>query len=177
MVIDLTELKKTETPWRKQAEPEEINLEFPDYEFAKSVNVRLLITNSETQYILRGSVATGANTKCVKCLASFELPIEEEIGWVVQVIEDRNARTREEDTEDFWFIEKGSVQLDITDRVREAILVNLPSHPVCKTECRGLCAQCGVNLNTDPCDCGNKKIDGRWGPLQDMLDKQKGSSA
>lgn len=172
MVIDLTELKQRETIWKKQAGPEEIGLQFPDFVFTEPVKVDLRITRAETQFVIRGQISTIANTNCVKCLTPFTLPVAEDIGWAVQVIENVQARLKEEDTEDYWFIEKGSAQLDITDRVRESILVGLPYHPVCTSECRGLCARCGANLNEETCTCDTPATDGRWGPLKEIMDKQ-----
>jgi len=176
MVIDLTELEERETPWQKQVEPEEIGLTYPDYEFAKLVHVDLRITRGETQYVIQGSISTVAKTQCVKCLEPFTLPVEEHIGWAVQVISNPAARAREDDSEDFWFIEKGTAQLDITSRVREAILINLPNHPKCVEDCRGLCPRCGANLNEGACACRGETTDSRWGPLKDILDKRAGSS-
>jgi uncharacterized protein len=43
--------------------------------------------------------------------------------------------------------------IDVSALVQEQILLTLPSVPLCKEECKGLCAQCGVNLNQETCEC------------------------
>lgn len=43
--------------------------------------------------------------------------------------------------------------LDLTDDLREDLLVAIPQHFLCNEECLGLCMQCGKNLNEGPCDC------------------------
>ncbi len=43
--------------------------------------------------------------------------------------------------------------LELDDAVRTAILLELPSRILCKEDCRGLCAQCGANLNVNVCSC------------------------
>ena len=43
--------------------------------------------------------------------------------------------------------------LELDDAVRTAILLELPSRILCKEDCRGLCAQCGANLNVNACSC------------------------
>ena len=69
--------------------------------------------------------------------------------------------------EDHWHGDKGDGELDIDedqytytghvleldDAVRTAILLELPSRILCKEDCRGLCAQCGANLNVNACSC------------------------
>jgi uncharacterized protein len=176
MVIDLTELEEGETTWRKQAAAEEFGLEFPDYSFAGTVDLQLRINQVEKQYILRGQVTTTADARCVKCLKEFTLPVNEEIGWVVEMVDDPQVIAREEEAEDYWLVEKGCVELEITDRVRETVLIALPRDPVCREDCRGLCPRCGADLNEGPCDCTTKEIDSRWGPLKELLEKKKNSS-
>ncbi len=176
MVIDLTALEEGKGPWSKQAEPEKIELAYPEYEFSDPVSVRLQINRSEDQYIIRGRVATRAHTRCVKCLEAFELSVDEEIGWVVQVASDSKMLAEEEELEDFWFIQKGESQLDITSRVREMVLVSLPDHPTCREDCRGLCPHCGKNLNAGPCDCRNNEPDHRWAQLKDLVRGKRDSS-
>ncbi|MFC1475707.1 DUF177 domain-containing protein [Candidatus Zixiibacteriota bacterium] len=176
MVIDLTELEEGETSWSKQAGAEELGLAFPDYSFAEPVDVQLRISHGEKQYIIRGRLTTKADTQCVKCLKIFRLPVEEEIGWVVQIVDDPKLLGREEASEDYWFVEKGCVELKITDPVRETVLVGLPRDPVCRENCCGLCAQCGADLNHGSCGCTTKEIDSRWGPLKELLEKKESSS-
>jgi uncharacterized protein len=43
--------------------------------------------------------------------------------------------------------------IDLQDVVSEQIALNLPLKQVCSNECRGLCSNCGKNLNTGDCDC------------------------
>ena len=58
---------------------------------------------------------------------------------------------------------------DLTDAIREAIILNLPAFPRCSETCRGLCELCGADLNQSTCDCNKKRGDVRWTAL-DILD-------
>ena len=177
MVIELTGLGEGETQWSKTVGPEEIELVFPDYTFAEPVGVRLSITNVENQYILKGRATTHAQTRCVKCLQEFGLRVEEEIGWAVQAVSDPALIADQEEAEDFWFIDRNENHLEIGPRVRETILISLPANPLCRPDCRGLCPHCGADLNQGPCGCGEKETDGRWTPLQHLLNPGKNSNA
>ncbi|HEX2986866.1 MAG TPA: DUF177 domain-containing protein, partial [Chloroflexota bacterium] len=43
--------------------------------------------------------------------------------------------------------------LDLTEAIRQYVIVESPLQPLCDEECKGLCSQCGANLNLGPCDC------------------------
>ncbi len=60
-------------------------------------------------------------------------------------------------------------EVDITDLVRESILLAEPLKPICSKDCRGLCAECGINLNLETCSCTNESIDPRLSVLKQFL--------
>ena len=60
--------------------------------------------------------------------------------------------------------------IDLTDFVREDILLSFPQHYLCESECLGLCPGCGVNLNREDCCCTE---DEESSPFLDALDDIK----
>jgi uncharacterized protein len=62
-------------------------------------------------------------------------------------------------------------QIDLTQMVRESILLELPLAPLCRADCAGICASCGANRNEQPCACDNTVADERWAAL-DALRQQ-----
>ena len=63
--------------------------------------------------------------------------------------------------------------IDLTADIREAILLALPMSFVCSEACRGLCVQCGANLNKAPCACGKPRPTLPWGMLDQLKLKRK----
>jgi len=59
--------------------------------------------------------------------------------------------------------------VDLSEPLREIILLSLPMHAVCRPDCRGLCPQCGQNLNFGQCDCQKEEIDPRLAILKQLL--------
>jgi len=57
--------------------------------------------------------------------------------------------------------------IDLTDELRDAVGLDMPLAPVCTADCRGLCAQCGINLNDAP-DHEHPTTDPRWAALADL---------
>jgi len=58
--------------------------------------------------------------------------------------------------------------IDLDPIVREQVLLALPMNAVCREDCKGLCAQCGQNLNEKQCGCEQKVIDPRLAPLMNI---------
>lgn len=56
-------------------------------------------------------------------------------------------------------------QLDLGPLVRDAVLLDLPQAPLCRADCRGLCPVCGVDRNSEGCDCVEPAADPRWAGL------------
>jgi uncharacterized protein len=59
----------------------------------------------------------------------------------------------------------------LEDVLREQILLALPLKAICREDCKGLCPQCGKNLNQEPCSCGEPPEDPRWAALKDIRNK------
>ena len=47
----------------------------------------------------------------------------------------------------------------------EQLQLNVPMKPLCRVDCKGLCPECGAELNAGACPCGETKVDPRWGTL------------
>ncbi|MFW6088502.1 MAG: YceD family protein [Gemmatimonadota bacterium] len=60
-------------------------------------------------------------------------------------------------------------ELDVGPALREELLLALPDYPLCRSECRGLCPQCGTDLNEGDCECVEPTGDSRWDALRAQL--------
>jgi uncharacterized protein len=59
-------------------------------------------------------------------------------------------------------------RIDLSQMSVEQIVLALPMKPLCKPDCRGLCALCGANRNLVSCDCAPEDTDPRWAPLSTL---------
>jgi uncharacterized protein len=77
----------------------------------------------------------------------------------------------EDETEIGYYGDSG---LLLEDVVREQVLLSLPGRTLCTEDCKGLCVQCGQNLNQADCKCASAvaDVDPRWTALQGMSVKQ-----
>jgi uncharacterized protein len=60
--------------------------------------------------------------------------------------------------------------IDLSPIVRDLSLLDLPMQPICRPDCRGLCPECGQNLNEGECDCDRGDVDPRLEALRKLLD-------
>jgi uncharacterized protein len=63
--------------------------------------------------------------------------------------------------------------IDLSGPLREQILLAIPPAPLCDEACKGLCPQCGKDLNQGDCGCERKAIDPRWAALKTMKLQKK----
>lgn len=85
---------------------------------------------------------------CAKCLK----PIKEKIK--IHFIEREFFLKKPEiieDEADFFEADRKLMQIDLSEVLRQEILLHFPSFPVCSTKCKGLCSACGINLNEKKC--------------------------
>ena len=85
-----------------------------------------------------------AHAHCSRCLEEVVAPVEAEVDALY-------SRTPDPEDPDLYGFEGYS--LDLTDAVRDALVLELPMRFICKPDCKGLCPNCGVNLNRVACTC------------------------
>lgn len=132
---------------------------------------RLLRTTETILTRLRG--VTRVRLECGRCLEPFaaeiEIEAEEQFRPSLDIITGRPIRDTGDDAA--LIIDEHHI-LDLSELVRQAILLALPLTPLCREDCAGLCPVCGNNRNLEPCQCESDAIDSRWSSLGALLDLQ-----
>lgn len=107
-------------------------------------------------------------TECSRCLKTAELTIP--VAFSVEIPSGVETESYEEDLPAEGIIPEMTEdhQLDVTDRVREEIILALPLKILCDPECPGLCPMCGIDLNEATCDCEEDVVDPRLAELKKL---------
>jgi uncharacterized protein len=112
--------------------------------------------------------------ECTRCLTHFEqqmhVPFEERFYPTLDVVTGV-ALTPPDDEEDAFPIDAHHL-VDLTEAIRQRVLLEIPMVTLCKEDCAGLCPQCGKDLNEGPCNC-QPEVDARLSVLQSLLEKQE----
>ena len=132
--------------------------------------LKLHATREGEEVLLRGSIGTSVQLDCDRCLASFSAPVRQSFDLLyLPVNKNRSAQEEHELSDDDLSISYFQGQfINLDDLVREQIQLALPMTRLCLEDCRGLCQQCGANLNEDSCSCKVEQIDPRWAALKGL---------
>ncbi|MEP7038120.1 MAG: DUF177 domain-containing protein [Acidobacteriota bacterium] len=169
MIVDLTTLKSSQFSFDFTLTPEEVNLDSEEATLKNVVKTQGKLKKGISQVDVEGKIFCDIQIGCIRCLISAEstLEIPFDVAFVVpeNYTEAKEAELGVDDLE-VSIIEDD--RIDLTELVREQILLNLPTQIFCKEDCQGLCPKCGVNRNLIDCKCQEKEIDPRWEALGDL---------
>lgn len=128
----------------------------PDlYDFAAPVRWQADLTNTGGAILLTGTVEGTARTSCARCLEPVEMELFGEIeGYYLIDPEECDPEDREQD--EFDVLPEDSV-IDLEGPIKAALLLELPLVPLCDDECKGICPDCGANLNEGDCGCADAR--------------------
>ena len=131
------------------------------------VEGRLRLLRTDTGIWASGKLQASATVSCVRCLQDCTTQVHFTMDDVYYPKVDVNTGVnlpKPNDEDNQCFIDSQHI-LDISESVRQYVLLNLPMKPLCETDCAGLCSRCGMNLNQEKCSCSMDEIDPRWLPL------------
>lgn len=116
-----------------------------------------------------------AMERCARCLSAAETPLEIafEEEYVPVIDANTGAPVRNALPADTFRIGPDFV-LDLREAVRQYILMSEPAKPLCRPNCRGLCPNCGADLNEGACRCTTEG-DSRWQALAGLKKESEGS--
>jgi uncharacterized protein len=136
--------------------------------FAGPVDVHLRATYAGSgEIVVRGTVNGALRQECRRCLEPVPGMMDEEVTMVFLPATSEGA----EEDGDVRLFDDHVAELDLSDPVREEILLGIDLFVVCDPKCRGLCPQCGVNRNTESCSCGTAESDPRWDALRALKEE------
>lgn len=130
------------------------------FPFTTPVKLSGEINNTAGLVFINAKIVFKIDIVCDRCAEqaelNFDIPMEH--GLVSEL--------NDEENDDYILVE--DMKLDIKELTLEDIYLALPAKLLCKEDCKGVCPQCGANLNEGPCNC-KKEIDPRFEALLDML--------
>ena len=101
--------------------------------------------------VINAQAQTVVESRCARCLA----PALTEVSAPVSEAFVRETEGEEPAEEQYTY--QGHV-LDLTDAVRTSVLLEVPTRILCREDCKGLCDQCGANLNVTTCSCRKESL-------------------
>ena len=113
-------------------------------------------------------VEAALDLDCGRCLETYRLPVQGGFRHTLVPPRDMEEQKEELSDEDISFGHYRDDTIDLDALVFEQILLLIPMKPLCAEACRGLCPQCGANLNTESCACRPGAVDRRLEALKNF---------
>jgi uncharacterized protein len=175
MLLDLNRLHGSREHFERRFEPSAFDPQDDDYRVATPVELSMDVERAGGDaFRVTGRATTRLELQCSRCLDSFEVPVDANFELrYVPAVDNTGDEEREiaEDDLTTAFYREGS--LDVIDMLREQFQLALPMKPLCAEACRGLCPECGANLNRTDCGCTPKWEDPRLSALKVLLSPDK----
>lgn len=130
----------------------------------------LRATRADDKVELSGTVTALVEFECDRCLTALSMPVKESFDLVyAPPLGTGDEHELGEKDLSLGFYQDGLI--DVDDVAREQIVLALPMARSCAEDCRGLCLECGANLNLGECACSREQADTRWAALKELKSK------
>lgn len=138
---------------------------------ASPARAHLGLAKAYSEIIITGSINAEVELECSRCLKKYKRFMNEPVHVVYHPLAEIGTDRHElkDDEMDMGFYQ--GEELDLQELIREQVLLNIQMKPLCDENCKGICPQCGTDLNINTCDCDTKKIDSRLEVLKKLLKK------
>ena len=158
MYINLSDLKEIGGRKNVSLELEFHNLEFAnrEIEIKDPIGLELEIFNTRDSFVVEGKIQAELVLSCSRCLQKYSSKVKLDISEDV-------LKSEMEDQEELY----------LDDIIKDNIILSLPMKPLCSENCKGICPECGQDLNEGECDCEIETVDPRLAKLKDFYDNDK----
>lgn len=137
--------------------------------FLSPLRLHLSVAREYDHIRVEGRVETRTRLACSRCLAEYEAEIDSPFTIFYMrsagVAQDEEVELAEQDLISVTF---AGDEIDFTNEIAEQVLMEIPFKPLCKEECRGLCANCGADLNTTECGCSRSQANLKFSALKNL---------
>ena len=154
---------------RVVAAPRDLGVELIAVPVGADLDLDLRLESVSEGVLVSGSVTAPVEGDCGRCLR----PIRKSITVGIQELYAYENSTTDETTDED---EVGRMQgdlLDLEPALRDAVVLALPTNPLCRPDCPGLCSDCGVHFDELPADHSHELADPRWADLRNLTNNKE----
>ena len=131
--------------------------------------IHLTVAREFDHIRVNGRVETSLRLDCARCLAEFRVNINSPFTIFYMraagLPQDEDVELAENDLISSTY--EGD-EIDFASEIAEQVMLEIPFKPLCREDCRGLCPNCGAELNVAECSCGRNDASFRFSALKDL---------
>lgn len=137
-------------------------------EFTDTIGIKLSIMPLKDLIQVDGSVQTRVRIACSRCAESYDAQLRRQFSLsysrkIPQDLHRDETEGIELAAQQIGLILYQGDEIDLRDALAEQVVLALPYKPLCRQDCKGLCQNCGANLNRQVCQC---KSNSNGGPFE-----------
>lgn len=136
-----------------------------DYEFVGPATVQLNYYRAGVDLLFDGAASGTVSGQCARCLETYTFELDVPFRFLYVPTAQRMVGVKGEDPDLGYY---HGQEVDLGPPVRERLILALPTQPLCRESCEGLCPRCGVNRNADHCACASGDGDARLAVLRNL---------
>jgi uncharacterized protein len=144
--------------------PQSLGLELIGVPVGATLDLDLRMESVTEGVLVSGTVTGPAEGECARCLR----PIGDTVEVTIQELYAYEHSTTDETTDEDEVGRLHGDLIDLEPAVRDAVVLALPTNPLCREDCPGLCPECGVPRDELPADHGHQQVDARWAALSQL---------
>lgn len=139
--------------------------------FTSPVRYDLTLAREYDHLRVSGRIGVTVELTCSRCLATFEKPLSSALT-IIYRHGTPDEVSLEEETElseqDLVSAVYSGDEIDLGHEIAEQIAIEVPFRPLCAENCKGLCPECGTDLNSSSCSCGDRQFNFKFSALKDF---------
>jgi uncharacterized protein len=167
MRIELENLEGGKGSFAHTYQPDELDLMDDRLRLEQPASVTGRIRTSGSEARVSGKIDARVEVGCDRCLKALEVPVSAKFALeYITGQEYESTHVAELSTEEMAVSVFDGETIDVDEIVREQILLAVPDRALCNDDCKGICSNCGTDLNSGNCNCESSEIDPRWEALK-----------
>ena len=168
MIVELEKL--SDSAQRIYGEEEIAIRDAADVERKIKYRIELLAKRSGETFYFNVKLQGTLSTQCHKCLKPADFEVDTAFDLIVQRGDIESTEESNYTHDEYIYIPIGQQDITLDQYIYENMVINIPIRILCDDGCKGLCPDCGADLNTDTCSC-SQQIDPRWNALKTLKNK------
>ncbi|MFH1355161.1 MAG: DUF177 domain-containing protein [Candidatus Omnitrophota bacterium] len=135
MIIDINRIPFEGETFEEEISPAQLEVETDIIKFRGNIKVKAGISRITNAVTANLNISGLIYANCSRCLEEFQMDLE------------KNLKLN-------YPVSSSDTKIDLSQDLKEEIMLDYPMKPLCSGECKGLCIRCGKNLNEGSCNCG-----------------------
>ena len=140
---------------------------FTEKNLDSGISIDMQVNKGSREIQIKGQAHAALRYPCDRCAKQYTMQLDPHFEILLSHVESDSIALQD----GVIPVTDTTMEVDISDQIRDALYLNIPMKKICKPDCKGLCDGCGANLNYEPCRCKKDEIDSRWAPLQKLIEK------